>query len=165
MKWTPCECRWAIDEIAGMPQDIPWQERQALAVRRFDRRDGQRVHTEDLAQVFRQYPGDKYKGASSESIGRVLLAEAGVGEVMQLVQRLVFTVLVGNGDMHLKNWSLIYEGGRTPRLSPAYDYVSTVIYMTDDTLGSRSGAARRSARSDWITLQSSPTRWVCRARW
>nr|WP_244617037.1 MULTISPECIES: HipA domain-containing protein [unclassified Rhizobium] len=31
-----------------------------------------------------------------------------------------------NGDMHLKNWSLIYPDRRTPALSPAYDLLSTI---------------------------------------
>ncbi|MBA2291770.1 MAG: HipA domain-containing protein [Gemmatimonadales bacterium] len=132
----------SIDGIEGLPTDIPWQERQALAVRRFDRQEGQRIHTEDFAQVFGRYPDDKYTGASSENIARVLLAERGVEEVLDLVTRLVFTVLIGNGDMHLKNWSLIYRDGRTATLSPAYDYISTIIYMTDDTLGLSIGGSK-----------------------
>lgn len=34
--------------------------------------------------------------------------------------------------MHLKNWSLVYPDRRTPRLSPAYDFVSTIAYIDDD---------------------------------
>lgn len=38
------------------------------------------------------------------------------------VRRLTFSVVMGNGDMHLKNWSLIYPGaGDTPALAPVYD--------------------------------------------
>lgn len=47
----------------------------------------------------------------------------------------VFTAGIGNGDMHAKNWSLMYRNGRTPELAPAYDYVSTIVYMPDDDLG------------------------------
>jgi serine/threonine-protein kinase HipA len=36
--------------------------------------------------------------------------------------------------MHLKNWSLLYPDGRTPRLSPAYDFVATIAYLKDDKL-------------------------------
>jgi serine/threonine-protein kinase HipA len=35
--------------------------------------------------------------------------------------------------MHLKNWSLIYPDGRTPALSPGYDFVSTIPYIHDNT--------------------------------
>jgi serine/threonine-protein kinase HipA len=41
-------------------------------------------------------------------------------------------VLIGNGDAHLKNWSLIYLNGRVPSLSPAYDLVSTAPYASLD---------------------------------
>src|SRR5699024_3462943 len=34
----------------------------------------------------------------------------------------------GNGDAHLKNWSLIYRDPRRPTLSPVYDVVSTLLY-------------------------------------
>jgi serine/threonine-protein kinase HipA len=34
--------------------------------------------------------------------------------------------------MHLKNWSLLYPDGRTPILSPAYDFVNTLVYISGD---------------------------------
>ena len=43
--------------------------------------------------------------------------------------------ITGNGDMHLKNWSLLYPGdGRTPKLSPVYDVLSTIPYIPKDGL-------------------------------
>ena len=62
-------------------------------------------------------------------------------------RRLVFSVLIGNGDMHLKNWSLLYPDGRKPVLSPAYDFVSTLPYIPGDTspcLSARPKALRAS---------------------
>jgi serine/threonine-protein kinase HipA len=46
----------------------------------------------------------------------------------------VFSVLIGNAGMHLKNWSLLYPDRRTPVLSPAYDFVATLPYIPNDTL-------------------------------
>jgi|HubBroStandDraft_6_1064221.scaffolds.fasta_scaffold283189_3 HipA-like protein len=51
-------------------------------------------------------------------------------------------VVMGNADMHLKNWSLLYPDQRTPVLSPAYDLVSTVPYLPNDTLGLNFGDSR-----------------------
>ena len=51
-------------------------------------------------------------------------------------------MLIGNGDMHLKNWSLLYPDGRTPELSPAYDFLSTVPYIQDEKLGLTFGDSR-----------------------
>jgi serine/threonine-protein kinase HipA len=47
----------------------------------------------------------------------------------------MISVVMGNADMHLKNWSLLYPDRRTPVLSLDYDLVSTVPYLPKDTLG------------------------------
>ena len=51
---------------------------------------------------------------------------------VEFMRRLVFSALIGNGDMHIKNWSLIYPDGRSPILSPAYDLLSTLPYVPGD---------------------------------
>ena len=50
----------------------------------------------------------------------------------EFIRRLTFNVLIGNGDMHLKNWSLIYPDRRNARLAPAYDFISTIPYIAND---------------------------------
>lgn len=104
------------------------------AVQRFDRTDnGGRRHIEDFAQVFNLRTSEKYGHANYEMIGRTLLQYAdGIGDVRELARRLAFNVLMGNGDAHVKNWSLIYEDSRRPRLAPAYDLVPTIAYLTTD---------------------------------
>ena len=129
-----------LDEIDGLPRDLGPISGQALAVERFDRgANGARVHIEDFAQVFGRYPEQKYGAASSENIARVLWAEAGLDDCLELVRRLAFVVLTGNGDMHLKNWSLRYEHPGAPRLSPAYDLVGTVAFLPEAHLGLKLG--------------------------
>jgi len=114
-----------------------------LAVRRFDRLDdGRRVHIEDFGQVFGEFPDGRYEHASSEDIARVLWAESGLEDVVEFARRLAFAVLIGNADMHLKNWSLIYENGRDARLAPAYDLVPTVAYLDDHTLALSLGGTK-----------------------
>ncbi len=118
-----------IDAIAGMPEGIGELEGQALAVSRFDRTAEGAVHAEDFAQVFGVFPDNKYKRASYANIGRVIGAETGDASTAEYIRRLVFCALIGNGDMHLKNWSLIYPDKRTAALSPVYDLVSTISYV------------------------------------
>ena len=36
--------------------------------------------------------------------------------------------------MHLKNWSLIYKEKNKAMLAPAYDFVSTILYLREDKL-------------------------------
>jgi serine/threonine-protein kinase HipA len=133
----------AIDKIKGLPEEAGTVGNVALAVERFDRlADGTRVHMEDFAQVFGLYPNDKYEHKSYANIASVLWAEAGQEATYEFVRRLVFSVLIGNADMHLKNWSLLYPDRRTPILSPAYDFVATLPYIPGDTLGLNFGGSR-----------------------
>ena len=118
-----------VNDIHGLPEGEATLPGKALITRRFDRTAaGERIHAEDFAQVFNLYPHRKYTRASYENLARVLWAESGEGGIRELARRLAVTVLIGNGDMHLKNWSLIYPDRRAPELSPAYDFVATTAY-------------------------------------
>jgi serine/threonine-protein kinase HipA len=97
---------------------------------------------EDFTQVFGLYPQDKYHHRSYANIAAVLWAETGEAGTYEFFRRLVFSVLIGNGDMHLKNWSLLYPDRRTPVLSPAYDFVATLPYIPNDNLALTFGGSR-----------------------
>lgn len=121
-----------LDAIAGIPEGVGELKGRAFAISRFDRTANGPIHTEDFAQVFGVFPDDKYGRASYANIARVIGAETGPAGAAEFIRRLVFSALIGNGDMHLKNWSLIYPDRRTAALSPAYDLVSTVPYITGE---------------------------------
>ena len=122
-----------LDQIADLPQGVGRLEGSAYAIQRFDRQaDGARVHMEDFAQVLGVYPEAKYEKASYRLIAKILWVETGAAGVTEFIRRLVFNALIGNADMHLKNWSLLYRDGITATLSPAYDFVSTLAYVPDD---------------------------------
>jgi len=122
----------SLDQIDGLPDGITRYGTTAFAIRRFDRRPDGPVHIEDFAQFYRVYPEAKYDNASYRSILAALAIETDDRSIDQFIRRLTFSVLVGNGDMHLKNWSLIYPDRRTPALSPAYDLLSTIPYLPND---------------------------------
>jgi len=46
---------------------------------------------------------------------------------------MVHVIASGNGDAHLKNWSLRYADRRAARLAPAYDLVPTVLWPDLDS--------------------------------
>ena len=132
-----------IATINGLPHDAGAMKGQALAVQRFDRGPGgESVHMEDFAQVFGLFPDDKYRERSYANIAAVLWAETGEAGTYDFFRRLVFSVLIGNADMHLKNWSLLYPDRRTPVFSPAYDFVATLPYIPNDTLALSFGGSR-----------------------
>ncbi len=126
----------AVGEVRGLPRDLPGGlpagAGQAYAVRRFDRDGDTRIHIEDMAQAFGVYPSEKYKAVSYRNIAELVWREAGAASLQEFIGRLVFNAAIGNGDMHAKNWSLIYPDGRTPALAPAYDFVSTLAYIQQD---------------------------------
>src|SRR5260221_419223 len=127
-----------IASIKGLPEQAHTVEGRALAVKRFDRKPGgEPVHMEEFAQVFLEISDDKYKRHSCANIAAVLWAEIGEDAILEFVRRLVFSVLIGNADMHLKNWSLLYPNRRTPVLSPGYDFVATLPYIPNDKLVAR----------------------------
>lgn len=122
-------------EFAGIPEEFNTMSTgKILLVRRFDREaSGARVHMEDFAQVFGRYPSEKYTGAAYHNIAAALNSGVSFDAAIEFVRRLALTALTGNGDMHLKNWSLLYPGdGRTPTLSPVYDVLSTIPYIPKD---------------------------------
>jgi serine/threonine-protein kinase HipA len=127
-----------INQIANIPDGIgkfgdSFKNDQAFVIKRFDRAGDQAVHIEDFAQVFGVYPQDKYKKASMRNIAQVIGIEGQDKDIAEFTRRLVFNTLIGNADMHLKNWSVIYKDKRAASIAPAYDFVSTIPYIPDDS--------------------------------
>ncbi len=123
-----------LDRLDNLPQIKFPDEQYAFAIKRFDRDIDRRIHMEDFAQVLVKYAHEKYNSANYEQIGRILYEYSadGLADVQQFARRLLVNILLANGDAHLKNWSLFYPDRVTPRLSPAYDILTTSVYMQDE---------------------------------
>lgn len=123
-----------IDDLG----DGAWvsDEEVAYTILRFDRTDNGRVHIEDFAQVLGRFGmgESKYK-SNVETVAGLAFRGYDHDSLQETVRRIVFNLLVGNGDAHLKNWSLIYPDRKTAKLSPAYDLVSTAAYPNHAELG------------------------------
>nr|WP_299961648.1 type II toxin-antitoxin system HipA family toxin [uncultured Roseobacter sp.] len=123
-----------VASIGNLPAGIDKFGGCAFIIQRFDRaEDNVSIHIEDFAQVYGVFAEDKYKKASSANIAGVIAAETDGQDTEEFIRRLTFNTLIGNGDMHLKNWSLIFPDGQNARLSPAYDFVSTIPYILGDS--------------------------------
>lgn len=123
-----------LDKLDNLPPINLPDEKLAFAIKRFDRSDNLRIHMEDFAQVLMKYPHEKYSSASYAQIGKILYRYSGDGlaDTQQFARRLLINILLANGDAHLKNWSLLYADQVTPRLSPAYDIVTTSVYIENE---------------------------------
>ena len=122
-------------------------------VKRFDRLDnGTKLPQED----FQQLTGidDKYAG-SIERIGKVLLenSDAPLLDAVLLFERLLLFFIIGNGDAHLRNFSLLKKPELGYRLSPVYDIVNSrlVLPLEQEEMSlSINGKRNRLRRDDFI---------------
>lgn len=95
----------------------------------------QMLAMEDFCQLDLRLTQDKYKG-SYERCAKIIerySSRKGL-DITELYLRLVFSFLVGNSDMHLKNFSLLEteEGSGKYVLSPAYDLLPVNVIMAED---------------------------------
>ncbi|MEX0618384.1 MAG: type II toxin-antitoxin system HipA family toxin [Pseudohongiellaceae bacterium] len=123
-----------MDRLERLPQIRLPDEEYAFAIKRFDRHGEKRIHMEDFAQILVKYPHEKYNSANYERVAKVIYdySADGLADAQQFARRLLVNILLANGDAHLKNWSLLYPDQVSPRLSPAYDIVTTSVYIEDE---------------------------------
>jgi serine/threonine-protein kinase HipA len=110
---------------------------EGLLVTRYDRLHVEdavdRIHQEDVCQALGFLPEQKYEadgGPGAEACANLLRerSAAPAVDLFAFLDALAFNLLIGNGDAHAKNYSLLLEGEDTPRLAPLYDLLSTRVY-------------------------------------
>ncbi len=99
-------------------------------IKRFDRSGhNKKIATEDFAQLSGMERDTKYD-SSMEKVATIIQDYCTYPKIewVKLFKLTLFNFLVGNEDMHLKNFSLITRDGITT-LSPAYDLLNTTIVL------------------------------------
>lgn len=123
----------------GLPtaevETVTIKGRPLIVVARYDRAvhpDGrvERVHQEDFCQATGRIPDEKYEERGGPSLRSVaeLLGTVDPASLPTLLRAIVLHVLVGNGDAHAKNYSLLHQPSGALRLAPFYDVMSTLFY-------------------------------------
>lgn len=91
---------------------------------------------EDFCQLSNRLTQDKYKG-SYENCGRIIKKYSVTPglDLSELFLRVLGSFIIGNSDMHLKNFSLkeTEPGNRRFQLSKAYDMLPVNVIMPEDT--------------------------------
>lgn len=106
---------------------------EALIVTRFDRLpDGGKLRLEDCAQILAKPSGLDFTGkydAGYEDVAEVIRQHSARPEIDldKFFRLLLVNAIIGNGDAHLKNFSLL-ECREGLRLAPAYDLLNTLLY-------------------------------------
>ena len=125
----------ASDSVSDISEDILEHGAYVLAVSRFDRACGRRIHMEDFCQVLGAHKDRKYAAANEETVVNMSRRFGGGSRAfVEMVRRLTVNIMIGNGDAHLKNHSLLYVDGATGSLTPVYDIVPTFLYDGKDDL-------------------------------
>lgn len=124
--------------------------------RRFDRpKDGTKLPQEDFCQLSQRPAADKYKG-SLEAAAKALTFSRQAGlDTFRFLEMNLLAWLMGNADLHLKNFSLYCPTPGQWQLAPAYDLVSTALVIPADkeeTALALNGKKSRLTKSDWQAL-------------
>ena len=158
----------ALSGIDTVPHTLIRMKDGALAylTRRIDRLDEKniprKIHMEDMCQLTERLTEHKYRG-SYEKIARTIkkFSVNPLLDVINFYEQVIFSFLIGNTDMHLKNFSLIrdprfHSQGTGYILSPAYDMVSTALVLKDpeELALTLNGKKRKITRADFQTAMS-----------
>jgi serine/threonine-protein kinase HipA len=140
--------------------------RKLIVVDRYDRivgADGsvQRLHQEDLCQASGLPPHQKYEEDGGPSLRRIAgLIELATSRdsLERLLQAVTLDVVIGNGDAHAKNFSILHSQSGALRLAPLYDLMSTLHYG-DDHLAMYIDGVQRTDRVTGRRLIKEAARW------
>ncbi len=123
--------------MAGI--EVPWHGliqgadgRRSYIIRRFDRKGKKgKVQMEDFAQLIGASRSTKYL-ATTERAAEVIEEHCTFPtlELLKFYRLIIFSFMIGNEDLHLKNLSLITDPQKI-RLSPAYDLVNSTIALAN----------------------------------
>lgn len=105
-------------------------------IKRFDRAGKQKIAVEDFCQLTNKKPDEKYDSSMEHLIPIIeKYCTFPVIEKAQFLLRTLFNFIIGNNDMHLKNFALIRYNNKV-ELAPAYDFLNTSIVLdeTDEEL-------------------------------
>ena len=107
---------------------------QMLVLDRFDlRADGSRLGFEDMAALMGLRVRDtlsdrKYQGSYQKVADLMRAFRLPAASLARFFEQVALSVMVRNGDGHLKNFGVLYTGETDIRLSPLFDVVTTSIY-------------------------------------
>lgn len=116
-------------------------EELAYITRRFDRQaDGSRIRQEDfgsLAGMSADISDKNWKyDYSYEGLARLVVqhCSAQQRDLQELFRRVVFCYIIGNGDAHVRNFSVLIGDSNLVQLSPAYDLLCTTVHLPNDSV-------------------------------
>ena len=103
----------------------------AFLTKRFDRAKKSKIHLEDFASVLERPAHEKYSRTYCDIVSAAKKHCRDIGlERIRIFRLILLSYVIGNNDLHLKNFSLLDQKSFY-RLSPAYDIVCSTRYYPD----------------------------------
>lgn len=117
---------------------------------------GGKIPMEDMCQLTERLTEYKYQ-SSYERIGKAIMKFSSMPkmDIVNFFEIVVFSWLIGNNDMHLKNFSLYEQIEGSIRLTPAYDLLNAAIInpKDDEELAlTLNGKKKRIKRKDFLSM-------------
>jgi serine/threonine-protein kinase HipA len=112
----------SINTVEGLPES-------ALIIKRFDRSPEGRLHFEEFNQLLERKSSAKYEGSHKEMSDFIKKTPGCIPtEAYLLFGRILAGILIGNTDMHFKNFAMLHTRNGL-RLTPSYDEVCAYLYQ------------------------------------
>ena len=150
-------CKFKVPSCALIPLE---SGEISYLIKRFDRKKSKKLYQEDFCQISGKPTSEKYR-SSVEKCAKIIETHCTHPKVNLVLffDIVLFNYIIGNADMHLKNYSLV----KNPKsghieLSPSYDYVSTKLLMPEDTEETAltiNGKKSKITVRDWKSLAAS----------
>ncbi|MGJ8742863.1 HipA domain-containing protein [Polaribacter sp.] len=106
----------------------------AYLTKRIDRNsNGEKYPMEDACQFTERLTEHKYRGSYEQTAkGIFRYTQNTLLETVKFYQQVIVSFLIGNNDMHLKNFSIIANDHKNYSLAPAYDMVAVKLLIPED---------------------------------
>lgn len=125
--------------------------------KRIDRINGQKIPMEDFCQLSNTQTEYKYNGSYEKCYKNVIEKYSNYETIdkIRFYRLILFSYIIGNTDMHLKNFSLYEIGGRY-QLTPAYDLVPVLmVFNQEDMALTINGKNKKLTKNDFIKFGES----------
>lgn len=120
--------------------------------KRIDRVNGKKIPMEDFCQLSNSQTEYKYNGSYERCYRNVISKYSNYETIdkIKFYKLLLFSYIIGNTDMHLKNFSL-YEIENRYQLTPAYDLVPVLMVFNQEEMAlTLNGKKKEITKNDFI---------------
>lgn len=131
---------------------IKYNDNYLYITKRIDRNNGKKIPMEDFCQLSNTQTEYKYNGSYERCYKSVIKKYSSYETIdkIRFFQLLLFSYIIGNTDMHLKNFSL-YEIDNKYQLTPAYDLVPVLMVFHQEEMAlTLNGKNTKLTKNDFV---------------